>query len=303
MKIINFTFIIPHKNTPDLLQRCIDSIPRREDIQIIIIDDNSSNHIVDFDNFPGQNDNNVEIHFLKENKGAGYARNIGLKHAKGKWLLFADADDYYTEDLAKHLDEIINLQYDIIYFKTLCRDINGEKMISYIDYMHNLCLDGKITLNKFKFSNWVPWNKIFSSSYIFKHNIKFEELPVGNDAFFSLIANDNTNNILIKNSILYCYFFNSNSITFSKRTFERELLYLNINTRINNFLRERHHEDLQIPIFSPRMNMRIYKSYGIKKLIKYLYIQHTQNSLFQNIKTYFRNNRNFMNSFYRNSRK
>ena len=47
--MINFSFIIPHKNTPDLLQKCLDSIPRRDDVQIIVVDDNSDADKVDFD--------------------------------------------------------------------------------------------------------------------------------------------------------------------------------------------------------------------------------------------------------------
>lgn len=39
--MINYSIIIPHKNIPDLLQRCLNSIPRRTDIQIIVVDDNS----------------------------------------------------------------------------------------------------------------------------------------------------------------------------------------------------------------------------------------------------------------------
>ena len=38
---ILYSFVIPHHNTPDLLQRLIDSIPQREDIEIIVVDDNS----------------------------------------------------------------------------------------------------------------------------------------------------------------------------------------------------------------------------------------------------------------------
>ena len=38
---INYSFIIPHKNCPDLLQRCVDSIPERDDVQVIVVDDNS----------------------------------------------------------------------------------------------------------------------------------------------------------------------------------------------------------------------------------------------------------------------
>jgi len=39
--MINYSIIIPHKNIPHLLVRCLDSIPQREDVQIIVADDNS----------------------------------------------------------------------------------------------------------------------------------------------------------------------------------------------------------------------------------------------------------------------
>ena len=73
---MNYSIIIPHKNTPDLLYRCINSIPQRKDLEIIIVDDNSSENIVDFDNFPGLNRENTTVIFNKAGKGAGNARNI-----------------------------------------------------------------------------------------------------------------------------------------------------------------------------------------------------------------------------------
>lgn len=51
---IVYSIIIPHKNIPDLLRRCLDSIPQRPDIQIIVVDDNSSPDKVDFAHFPGR---------------------------------------------------------------------------------------------------------------------------------------------------------------------------------------------------------------------------------------------------------
>ena len=92
----NYSIIIPHKNIPDLLKRCLDSIPRRNDVQIIVVDDNSDPEKVDFSNFPGVGEKCVEVYFTKEGKGAGFARNVGLKYAIGKWVLFADADDPVT---------------------------------------------------------------------------------------------------------------------------------------------------------------------------------------------------------------
>ena len=49
-----YTIIIPHKNAPLLLQRCLDSIPFRDDIQIIVVDDDSSSDVVDFYGLSGK---------------------------------------------------------------------------------------------------------------------------------------------------------------------------------------------------------------------------------------------------------
>ena len=92
---ILYSIIIPHKDIPCLLQRCLDSIPPRDDVQIIVADDDSSPDVVDFAHFPGSDRTDVEILFTKEGRGAGYARNCGLARAKGRWLVFADADDFF----------------------------------------------------------------------------------------------------------------------------------------------------------------------------------------------------------------
>ena len=96
--MINYSIIIPHKNTPNYLLRCLDSIPLRDDVQVIVVDDNSNPEKVDFDHFPQWKGKHYEYYLTKEGRGAGFARNIGLEHAVGKWLLFADADDFFAVD-------------------------------------------------------------------------------------------------------------------------------------------------------------------------------------------------------------
>ena len=78
----NYSIIIPHKDIPELLQRCLNSIPQREDIEVIIIDDGSKA-------VPVLTREDAELVALLENGGAGHARNIGLQHAKGKWVHFS----------------------------------------------------------------------------------------------------------------------------------------------------------------------------------------------------------------------
>lgn len=58
---LNFTIIIPHFNTPTLLLRLIKSIPERNDLELIIVDDNSDPTVVDFDNFPDADRKQVTI--------------------------------------------------------------------------------------------------------------------------------------------------------------------------------------------------------------------------------------------------
>ena len=111
MNEIAFSFIIPHKNTPDLLQKCLDSIPRRDDVQIIVVDDNSDPEKVDFDHFPGLEDSMVEVVFDKKGGGCAYATNIALDHAVGKWVVRADADDFFCPDIAVAMDENRDAQF------------------------------------------------------------------------------------------------------------------------------------------------------------------------------------------------
>lgn len=121
---IVYSIIIPHKNIPDLLRRCLDSIPQRPDIQIIVVDDNSCSDKVDFAHFPGREREGVEIVYTREGLGAGYARNVGLRHAKGRWLLFADADDYFLPDFLEMADRYKDSDLELIVFRRKVRTRN-----------------------------------------------------------------------------------------------------------------------------------------------------------------------------------
>lgn len=92
-KEFNYSFIIPHKNCPDLLQRCVDSIPERDDVQIIVVDDNS-----DEGKKPSLKERKslqVILFDAEHSKGAGKDRNVGLEHAQGKWLVTDNNIDFH----------------------------------------------------------------------------------------------------------------------------------------------------------------------------------------------------------------
>lgn len=81
---LNYSLIIPHKNIPNLLKRCLDSIPQRDDMEIILVDDNSDPNIVDFEHFPGKTRQGVRLIFDKQGGGAGRARNWDWMLRRGR---------------------------------------------------------------------------------------------------------------------------------------------------------------------------------------------------------------------------
>ena len=184
-----FSLIIPHKNTPHLLQRCLDSIPLRQDLQVIVVDDNSDGEVVDFTRFPGLDRDHTEVYFTKEGKGAGYARNVGLMHAKGTWILFADADDYFYTD---NLDRLLNLQfpqkYNLIVYGAKYIYVDGS--FRWLGYDDNIGVNYDLT-TRYDIENicsefTVPWVKMIRNSFIKTNALNFEEVKYSNDEMFSV---------------------------------------------------------------------------------------------------------------------
>ena len=131
MKTFEYSIIIPHKNAPALLARCVASIPQRDDVQIIVVDDNSDPDIVDFDNFPITNDDHTIVIFDKSCGGAGRARNIGMAEASGEKFIFADADDFFNYCINEVLEEYKNDKTDIVFFNASSCDSSSASALAH----------------------------------------------------------------------------------------------------------------------------------------------------------------------------
>lgn len=210
--MINYSIIIPHKNTPALLQRCLDSIPRRDDVQIIVVDDNSDPAKVDFDYFPGLSDSRVEVFFTKEGKGAGYARNVGVNHAKGEWLIFADADDWYLDNLSEVMDKYVDSQYDMLIFRQKRVDIKGNAKECKYDKMFD---DALITgiFDNIKYFYACPIARFIKRKLVECNQIKFQQVRYSNDVMFSLKVSLAAKRIDVIDEQIYCVFESGNSLT------------------------------------------------------------------------------------------
>lgn len=103
------SIIVPVYNQQDLIIRALESIPKRKDIEVIIVDDGSTDNT--FSNSAlwvyGNKELDSRIIHLSQNKGLGNAKNEGFNNAKGEYITQLDSDDYLiTEEYEKILNEL-----------------------------------------------------------------------------------------------------------------------------------------------------------------------------------------------------
>ncbi len=100
------SIIIPVYNVEKYIKRCIDSILKQnyDDYEIILVNDGSVDNSGSLcDQIADAHSNIIAVH--KENGGLASARNYGLKHIKGQYVVFIDADDWVAPHFFAFLDE------------------------------------------------------------------------------------------------------------------------------------------------------------------------------------------------------
>ena len=213
--MINYSIIIPHKNSFNELVNALKSIPIRDDIEVLIID-NSSTQIKSKD-IECLRKNKIKLFFSDKHLGAGHARNIGLKMSAGKWILFLDADDVFVEGAFNAFDKYMSSSLDLIYFKTTSKQKNSNKAstrhIFYSELVSDFLSNLPNSLENIKYKFFPPWGKLIKQKLIKDHNILFDEIPASNDLMFSTKIGHYAKKITADKTIVYCVTESNNSLT------------------------------------------------------------------------------------------
>lgn len=186
------TIIIPHHNIPDLLRKLLASIPKRNSIQIIVVDDHSTEYVDQLNAvIRSADDRNLEFyHNDAARNSPGTCRNIGLDHARGQWILFADADDYYVDGWYEKLEPYFHSDYEVIYFEptSVCLDTGaeGNRHKDYRDairaYRNDPSSEHTLRL-RYGFS--VTMIKAYSRQFLLACGARFDDTLISEDALFA----------------------------------------------------------------------------------------------------------------------
>jgi glycosyltransferase len=231
-----YTLIIPHYNNTGYLRRLLLTVPRREDLQVIVVDDCSTKDLDRLENL--KKDNNwVEWYTTGTNGGGGKARNIGLKHAEGKYLIFADSDDYFENNFDELLTKYSRMEFDIAYFSAIFEsEEDGTRLYdNYINgYIANALKSRQETNLKFLFTQ--PWCKIIKTHLVKSNSIEFEESIISNDVRFSTQIDYVAKKIIADSS--QCYVWSQRTVSTSKKLNPTKILKrLEIDLRRHSFLK------------------------------------------------------------------
>ena len=201
------SIVVPVYNAEKYLDKCITSLLNQtyREIEIILVNDGSSDSSLDICKAYSQKDIRITV-INKENGGASSARNAGIKVAKGEYVMFADADDFVSENYVCRMVETQTEFKDSFVICDLCGFLGDDTLIR----LHNDPIEpGCYCLKKyymFSQNNVLnqPVNKIFSMAKIKDNNIKYrEDLPIGEDIYFNLEYLELCKNIFFVNEELY----------------------------------------------------------------------------------------------------
>lgn len=237
----NYTLIIPHYNIPALLKRLLDSVPYRDDLQVIVIDDCSTEGIDEFKSLRNEY-SRVEWYDCGTNGGGGKARNKGLELARGRYIIFADADDYFEKNFDSILEEYSRKDFDIAFFKGMSRDTDTFQPADRANHLNNFIdsyLNGTdpYAIN-LRYSFGEPWCRIVSRKMIADEGIKFDETKIHNDTAFSYLTGYYAKKVIVDPRPIYCVTTRKGSVSVTDSE-DRILTRIEIFTRKEKFINDK----------------------------------------------------------------
>ena len=98
------SIIVPIYNVEAYLKRCVDSILKQTytNLELILVDDGSNDRCGEMCDAYQEQDARIQV-IHKVNGGLSDARNVGIEHAQGRYLMLVDSDDYIHHRMVETL--------------------------------------------------------------------------------------------------------------------------------------------------------------------------------------------------------
>ncbi|WP_159449083.1 bifunctional glycosyltransferase family 2 protein/CDP-glycerol:glycerophosphate glycerophosphotransferase [Demequina sp. NBRC 110055] len=170
--------VIPAYNVSAYLRQAVDSVAASGDTEVIVVDDRSTDATSRIADELAEAHESVAVVRPDANGGLGKARNLGLEHAAGEYVVFLDGDDYFVPGAMEAIQDAIDThQPDIVQFgyARLYPNGNAEEGIKRAP----LQIEGPFTAAEvpeiYEVLN-VAWNRAYRREFLLDTGLRF---PVG----------------------------------------------------------------------------------------------------------------------------
>ena len=261
------SIIIPvYNTTKERVDDCLNSIFVQQDSkkEVILIDDGSE---VDYTDVVSKY---KELNYVKlAHKGVSFARNYGILHSNGKYLLFVDSDDKMVHDSLKKIYKILDNQ-DVILSKSYINN-NGNYTESFCYKNYSFTITNKTMLlkrlfvskNKYFSCTDTPWAKVYKKSFLLENTIFFDEtLTNCEDVLFNYNTYFKAKNIFFLNELTYVYVYNPNSVC-NTYCDDMDNKFIRVIEKFNYFLKNNGIKDKYFDYFVLRIVVRLFRKYYI----------------------------------------
>lgn len=229
--MVKVSIIMPVYNDEEYLDKSINSIINQslKDIEIICIDDGSTDNSLKLLKDLEKKYNFIKI-ISQENKGAGKARNAGLKIAKGEYIAFLDSDDIFIDSTA--LEKMYNygIEEDAIMISANIKALNNGELIDHHIYKSKRCTyfsEKKLVKSDDYGIPWYFYKNMFKRSFLVENNIYFPDLRRGQDPIFLVKTLANIKEFAALPIYLYGYNVSSGGGAGNKvNTYRKKLDYI-----------------------------------------------------------------------------
>ena len=284
--------ILPIYKVEAYLKDCLDSLLRQtyRDIEIIAVNDCSPDNSLVLLKSYAQKDNRIKIIDFKQNRGVSMARNVGIETATAPYLYFMDSDDWMADDYIEQMVAAAQESLSDIVVNTAIRHVKGDTQTSHVlpfkGHTHKKFWNAKESMTEI-FP--VPWNKLFTKSFIQSHHLSFPERLDHEDFYFQYVCFAHADKIYTFDGPAYYYRHRTGS--FMDTLTNDDLKMIKVYQYIYNYRMQNQMMDIPMKLFymmpcfciTDQMRFAIYKDYFEK--IK-PYFEKTQD-LYNDVEKFF----------------
>lgn len=205
------SIVIPTYNDEKYISRCLDSIEKQTypNYEVIVVLDGSTDGTKAIaESFLTKVDNISVVY--QENSGAGKARNNGIKHSKGEYICFVDADDWLEPNALEILLDIEKkTNADYIVANAITVEQRGDTVSQRrIGHTKDIYAEGSEVAPLYlqlenDASSHSPWGKLFKRSIIVENNVEFPDLRRSQDIVFNNIYARYIKSIYVSSEYIY----------------------------------------------------------------------------------------------------